>query len=195
MQSYYNQYWNLIKSLYPYSTLDELGINEKLEYVEHFTTNYGLLKKGFKGLIDHLASKLENKTIKLNRQVQNIDWSDKNKNGIVKLKVLDRINNKTETYEANAVLVTASLGVLKANHKALFRPNLPADKVNSLNKIEFGTVNKVFAIFDKPITPFIQDKMGISFLWPNNQTIKMFNSLTKSNSSCGFQVTEKILNA
>ena len=45
--------------------------------------------------------------------------------------------------EADAVVVTVSLGVLKAQHKALFEPALPLTKQDAIQRLSIGTVDKL----------------------------------------------------
>ncbi len=51
-----------------------------------------------------------------------------------------------EIYEANAVIVTASLGVLK-KEVIKFTPELPIEKKQSIKKLGWGTLNKVMLKF------------------------------------------------
>lgn len=71
-----------------------------------------------------------------------IDWS---KNSSVSVKTRDN-----STFEAKHVIVTVSLGVLKANHKTMFTPPLPSINVNSIEGLPFGTLNKIVLEFEKP---------------------------------------------
>ena len=52
----------------------------------------------------------------------------------------------SEIYEANAVIVTASLGVLK-KEVIKFTPELPIEKKQSIKKLGWGTLNKVMLKF------------------------------------------------
>ncbi len=50
--------------------------------------------------------------------------------------------------EADFVLVTCSLGVLKARAETLFEPALPERKLEAIRKIEIGSVDKIFLEFE-----------------------------------------------
>lgn len=66
-------------------------------------------------------------------------------------------------YNADHVVVTASLGVLKENYKTMFSPPLPAMKVNAIEGLSIGVVDKIFLEFEKP---FWDDEWaGFSLLW------------------------------
>lgn len=65
-------------------------------------------------------------------------------------------NSETKTFVADAVVCTLPLGVLKKSisddtesNKIKFIPPLPERKVNSIQRLGFGTVNKVVLCFDE----------------------------------------------
>lgn len=67
------------------------------------------------------------------------------------------------TYEADHVICSVSLGVLKKNHQTLFNPPLPQTKINSIEGIGFGVVGKIFLEFEQPFWP--SDWNGFIALW------------------------------
>lgn len=52
--------------------------------------------------------------------------------------------------DADYVICTVSLGVLKEQADVLFSPNLPNSKKNAINNLGFGYVNKIFTEYAKP---------------------------------------------
>lgn len=92
-------------------------------------------KQGYIKIIEYLKSKLSDNMFKLNEPVVEINWSDIG-----------------QVYEANKVISTIPLGFLKAHHKTLFKPNLPEDKVLSIENLGFGCIDKIFIAFEKPLT-------------------------------------------
>lgn len=71
---------------------------------------------------------------------------------------------------ADHVIFTGSLGVLKKYHETLFTPNLPQNKVVAIEKNGFGCVGKIFLEFDVPFWP--TDKklfVAYAFLWTDEQ--------------------------
>lgn len=56
-----------------------------------------------------------------------------------------------------------SVGVLQERYLSLFEPELPAIKVNAINGLTLGTVDKIYLEFAKPF--WRADWEGISFLW------------------------------
>ncbi|XP_017838417.1 spermine oxidase isoform X2 [Drosophila busckii] len=93
--------------------------------------------------------------VEFNACVTKIDWD--RLDGTVQL-----ITDKGITYEADHVVVTVSLGVLKQNPQ-LFEPRLPLPKLRAINFMGFGTVTKIFVEFNEP---FWQDNWpGFNAMW------------------------------
>ncbi|ETN67118.1 peroxisomal n1-acetyl-spermine/spermidine oxidase [Anopheles darlingi] len=53
-------------------------------------------------------------------------------------------------YEADHVICTLPLGVLKEQGEAIFAPALPQYKMDSIESLLFGTVDKIFLEYDRP---------------------------------------------
>lgn len=70
-------------------------------------------------------------------------------------------NRETDTVEvicengikfyANHIICTIPLGVLKEKAATLFSPKLPQDKLDSINKLLFGTVDKIYLDYSRPL--------------------------------------------
>ena len=90
---------------------------------------------GFDQIAYYFEKELHNKII-LNSPIQHIDYTQD------KIKVL----SGNDTYEADAVIVTASLGALK-KEIIKFTPELPFKKQQSIEKLGWGTLNKVMLKF------------------------------------------------
>ena len=65
-----------------------------------------------------------------------------------------------EVIEADQIVLTAPLGVLKDN-SIKFDPPLPHWKQESINKLGFGTLNKVVLVYEKPFWDLDQDMIGL----------------------------------
>jgi spermine oxidase len=87
--------------------------------------------------------KVEEKIL-LNKIVENIKWDENGKQPI-KVKCSDNT-----TYEADHVIVTVSLGVLKSDYRTLFTPQLPISTQNAIEGLSMGTMNKILLEFEKP---------------------------------------------
>ncbi|XP_043912878.1 peroxisomal N(1)-acetyl-spermine/spermidine oxidase-like isoform X2 [Protopterus annectens] len=65
--------------------------------------------------------------------------------------------------QADHVIVTVPLGYLKHHYRTFFHPPLPSAKVESIQKISFGTNNKIFLEFEKPF--WEPDCYYIELIW------------------------------
>ncbi|XP_058822988.1 peroxisomal N(1)-acetyl-spermine/spermidine oxidase [Topomyia yanbarensis] len=66
-------------------------------------------------------------------------------------------------YEADHVICTIPLGVLKEHSQTMFSPSLPQYKLESIDSLLYGTVDKIFLEYDRP---FLNAKISeIMFLW------------------------------
>lgn len=122
---------------------------------------------GFRTVFDFLTRKRPNpandlrveRNIRYNKEVTRINYSAAQTNqGQITVQCADG-----HTYRANHVIVTASVGVLKADHSSMFRPTLPSWKVNSINAIQFGTLDKIAIEFSRPFWP--SSWSGFSLIW------------------------------
>lgn len=68
-----------------------------------------------------------------------------------------------KTFYASHVICTIPLGVLKENVHTLFEPSLPDYKIESVNRLLFGTVDKILLEYDRPfLNPGVSE---ILLLW------------------------------
>lgn len=66
-------------------------------------------------------------------------------------------------YFADHVICTAPLGVLKETSNVLFDPELPQYKLESIERLLFGTVDKIFLEYDRPF--LTNDISEVLLLW------------------------------
>ncbi|XP_001653661.2 peroxisomal N(1)-acetyl-spermine/spermidine oxidase [Aedes aegypti] len=133
--------------------------------------------KGYKSVLDLLLKKhpaqnadpipIEDKIV-FNKTVSNINWS-KVPDYPVTIKCTDGTS-----FDANHVIVTTSIGVLKENISTLFTPELPTIKQNSIRGIYFGTVNKIIMEFDEPFWTTIGNTFGL--IWNAEDLEKLCES-------------------
>jgi monoamine oxidase len=98
-----------------------------------------ILPGGYQQLTQHLARGL---TVKLSTEVSKITHSD---SGV-------RIDTTNGGFDADRVIVTIPLGVLKAGTIA-FDPPLPDEKQAAIERLGFGLLDKVVLKFDQPFWP------------------------------------------
>ena len=77
--------------------------------------------------------------IVLTTPVTKIDYTDSNN-----VEIVSRDGTK---FLADIVIFTGSLGVLKEKGRDIFDPQLPNDKLQAIDRIGFGTVDKIYLEF------------------------------------------------
>ncbi|CAM9631213.1 unnamed protein product [Choristocarpus tenellus] len=106
---------------------------------------------GFSRVIEGLRGKISNGRVCLDTRVTGVDWggwvkegeSDRGAMGPCMVKCVS-MSGDTKKYECEHVVITVSLGVLKDKDSMVFSPPLPFKKHQAIQRIGFGTTNKVF---------------------------------------------------
>lgn len=128
-------------------------------------------EKGFKSVLDTLFSQIPNSNLHMNMPVKVIKWNEsfKFENNNYQNRTNDNfpvvLECKNENIYADAVIVTASAGFLKENIDSFFFPSLPQNKLKAISKIGFGTINKIYLMYDKPF--WDSKDHGFHLLWKN----------------------------
>lgn len=92
----------------------------------------------------------------------NVDYSDRT-NIVVRCA-------SAESFCADHVIVTVSLGALKINTN-MFTPELSVEKQCAIKAIQFGAVGKIFIEFDHKF--WDDDFVGFSILWTEDDINEM----------------------
>ena len=93
-----------------------------------------ILEKGYVSIIEIIESQLEQ--IKLNHVVESIRYDQ---DGVL-------VTTNKGDFTADYVIVTVPLGVLKKGD-IIFEPALPEKKLQSIEKLSMGTMNKAYLVF------------------------------------------------
>ncbi|KAL7383755.1 hypothetical protein ABVT39_016943 [Epinephelus coioides] len=99
---------------------------------------------GYEGLIQNLMSEFPSGLVTYNRPVHCVHWDNTGSGD----STVTAECNDGERIAADHVIVTVPLGYLKKHHSTLFSPPLPAHKLNSIQRLGFGTCNKIFVEFE-----------------------------------------------
>lgn len=130
--------------------------------------------RGFKTILDVLLNKYPDPSkqlpisIHLNKEVESIKWRSSKQeagNPLVQITCKDG-----SLYAAKSVIVTMSIGVLKERYTQLFSPALPAEKINSINTLQFCVVDKIYIEFTEPWWP--KTPANFSILWKKEDKLK-----------------------
>lgn len=106
---------------------------------------------GLDQILNKLSLDIPPSSVLLKRMVWKIDWKCCSKQRKVNVHMFDISNKKDEVLQADYVVVTIPLGVLKSNHQTLFDPPLPLCKANAIHSLGFGNVTKIILRFDKKL--------------------------------------------
>ena len=98
------------------------------------------LDKKYEDLLQIFKNDIPYSNIHYDKFVTKIDY-----NGSKDIKIS---TDKNEKYEADIVIFTGSLGMLKTQGKELFHPALENDKLEAIDKIGFGVVDKIYLEFE-----------------------------------------------
>lgn len=104
---------------------------------------------GYKTILDLMMQKFPDPKaalpiddkILLNKEVKRINWKT-NERQLISVHCSDG-----SLYEADYVIFTPSVGVLKTQHKSLFEPRLPENKITAIENTGLGAVIKVVLEF------------------------------------------------
>lgn len=129
-----------------------------------YRTIFYVLMKKLPDIIKHLT--IDDK-IHLNKEVTKIVWdnNDSYKDGATVT------CSDGSSYNADHVIITVSVGVLKIIYKNVFIPELLAFKTNAIEGITLGTIDKIFIKF--PVKWWPDDLKGFSLLWTEEDKHKL----------------------
>ncbi|CAM2011175.1 flavin monoamine oxidase family protein [Acanthopleuribacter pedis] len=114
-----------------------------------FSGDEVIFPDGYQQLIVPLA---EGRDIRLNHRVQEVAYDA---NGVT-------VRTQQGDFQADYVLVTVSVGVLKAGH-ITFSPALPSDKTAALERLGMGVLNKIVLHYDAT-TPWPFETENVSVM-------------------------------
>lgn len=100
-------------------------------------------REGFSSIASRLEGELGSDVVRYGKEVTKISFNA-NAEPTVEVKCADG-----SVYSAHHVLVTFSLGVLKANQLQLFEPALPPLTQRAIEALGFETINKIFLQFEE----------------------------------------------
>ncbi|KAH6945807.1 hypothetical protein HPB50_010017 [Hyalomma asiaticum] len=160
----YDWYWRfevIDNSCY---SLDELSFKSYQEFEECPGVWNINLRHGFSSVINSLLEHIPEANIRYNKGVKRIFWHNSAVPSYTKI-ARSSISNSQETVlesipfvecedgeimSCRHLLLTMSAGYLKRHLDDMFQPKLPEKKRQALRGIGFGTINKIFLIFEQP---------------------------------------------
>ncbi|KAG9275346.1 peroxisomal N(1)-acetyl-spermine/spermidine oxidase [Astyanax mexicanus] len=126
---------------------------------------------GYEGLIKHMMNELPKDTVLYNKPVKCIHWNNTYKQSSQKGRTcpvtVECISG--ETFDADHVIVTIPLGYLKKHQHTLLQPSMPLRKLHSIQRMGFGTNNKIFLEFEMPF--WDEDCEAIYLVWEDESAL------------------------
>ncbi|XP_063346950.1 peroxisomal N(1)-acetyl-spermine/spermidine oxidase-like isoform X2 [Pelmatolapia mariae] len=116
---------------------------------------------GYEGLTQNLMAELPAGLVTYNKPVRCVNWNSAEP-------VMVECDDGQKLV-ADHVIVTVPLGYLKKHHLTLFHPPLPLHKLLSVQRLGFGTNNKIFVEFDSPW--WDADCEVIFFVWEDEDAV------------------------
>ncbi|NP_001107075.1 polyamine oxidase (exo-N4-amino) 1 [Danio rerio] len=125
-------------------------------------------------LVDLLKEDFPKDRLLLKREVRTIKWdgsfpspqNEASPEGKVRQYPVCIVCEDGEEILADHVIVTVSLGCLKAQASDLFIPSLPTEKIEVINKLCFGNIAKIFLAYEEA---FWENDVGsISFIYEDD---------------------------
>ncbi|XP_034235850.1 peroxisomal N(1)-acetyl-spermine/spermidine oxidase-like [Thrips palmi] len=105
------------------------------------------LPMGFVGVLAPLLRDLPEETVHYCKVVEKIQWGS----GVGKAGGRARVRTRDGAeLEADYVVVTVPLGVLKSTAESLFSPSLPTERLDAIRDLGNGVVNKIFLEYAHP---------------------------------------------
>ncbi|XP_076074238.1 spermine oxidase-like isoform X2 [Mytilus galloprovincialis] len=168
---------DLVKAAF-HCMINYLGFHEG-DYLEKVSLNLnGLFENisggnvkippGFCEILRTITAEIKDVPVEFKKVVKSIDYC----NSSGKVNICCNSNAADEKYVADHVILTCSLGYMKAHLNDLFTPTLSVEKKESVNRMGFGKVNKIFLFFDKPF--WSKGDGGIKLAW--KQKLDSFDS-------------------
>ncbi|CAG9863754.1 unnamed protein product [Phyllotreta striolata] len=173
VQDWFHKFCICLDSAKSWYEISTLGAACRFEYCEgDQQLNWG--ERGFKTILDVLMKKIPDASkqlhlddkILLKKVVKKIQWGDSEQTVTCE---------DGSVFTADHVIITCSVGVLKTTYRSLFDPALPSYKVNSIEHISMGTVNKILLRFPRKWWP--EDTKGFSLLWTDEDRKNLVNEI------------------
>lgn len=171
--------------------MSEIDLLELGSYTELQGGNI-TLPDGYSSILEPIRSQIPPECLLLGCPISRIDWErengDEDKSDSDKTVKEDEASSSNCNVHANvevscengskfyadSVICTVPLGVLKSHAKTMFHPPLPGYKQDAVDRLLFGTVDKILLEYDRP------------FLNPNITEILLLWQPTKSSKSTNY---------
>lgn len=176
--------------------MSEIDLLELGSYTELQGGNI-TLPDGYSSILEPIRSQIPPECLLLGHPISKIDWERQCSGSNDDKSDSDRTVKEDETFTSNdvqanvevtcengtkfyadSVICTIPLGVLKSHSKTMFHPPLPGYKQEAVDRLLFGTVDKILLEYDRPfLNPNITE---ILLLWQPEKTSSKLNNYSNS---------------
>ncbi|KAL1461998.1 hypothetical protein WDU94_013853, partial [Cyamophila willieti] len=173
------------------NSMEDIDLLELGSYTELQGGNISL-PSGYSSILEPISRNIPHDKVLLNHRITSVRWklkpcipeepeddkeqeSDDSEKTVVDINETQDINSdyiviKCENgaiFHTRSVVCTLPLGVLQTETK-LFTPSLPRNKQESLQRLLFGTVNKIYLVYQRP---FLEANLSeILLLWNDDES-------------------------
>lgn len=150
------------------NSLTDLNLEEFGEYVYLDGSDFCPIPSGYDNIVKGLQVELNSDSFLCKHEVTRINWTSSSESDTPKRPYpVTVLCSNGKSFEADHVMLTMSLGVLKEKHSSLFCPSLPTDKINAIQRLGFGYVGKIFLEFEEPF--WSSDECSIHLVWEDKK--------------------------
>lgn len=128
-------------------SMKDISLNEAGCF-EDIPGRHSTIPQGFEAIIGLLARDIPACNIHLNSIVTHISWDQTDSDYPIQVTTAD-----DTTHHSKTCLITSSLGYLKKHSTRLFHPPLPDFKMDAIQNLGMGVVDKLVLFFDGPVFP------------------------------------------
>ncbi|GFG38328.1 hypothetical protein Cfor_01739 [Coptotermes formosanus] len=147
-------------------SMDEIDLIELGSYAELQGGNI-VLPSGYSSILEPVSRDIPQGNICKRQAVATIHWlyadESMSANAVEHVPNVEIVCEDGSRYYADHVICTIPLGVLKEKAATLFSPSLPQYKLDSIDRLLFGTVDKILLEYERPfLNPDVSEVM---LLW------------------------------
>ncbi|XP_062927817.1 spermine oxidase-like isoform X4 [Mobula hypostoma] len=115
----------------------------------------------FPNLLQKLLEAIPREKLLLKKPIKQIQWNGSFESGGSSVYSVRVVCEDGDHILADHIIVSISLGCLKANGQAFFQPRLPEQKLSAIQSLGFGTMNKIYLEYETPFWDENTDVIGL----------------------------------
>ncbi|XP_062927555.1 peroxisomal N(1)-acetyl-spermine/spermidine oxidase-like isoform X2 [Mobula hypostoma] len=142
------------------ASLGEVSVHEYEEY-KNIEGNDRSSPGLFPNLLQKLLEAIPREKLLLKKPIKQIQWNGSFESGGSSVYSVRVVCEDGDHILADHIIVSISLGCLKANGQAFFQPRLPEQKLSAIQSLGFGTMNKIYLEYETPFWDENTDVIGL----------------------------------